>query len=123
MNTRRLSIILGLAGMLVLNSCKPDHIDPVALSEVVEDNVKLSEYIARMQHAIRQGGKIDDTLEGQIRTLQHQLAEDTRELTKIKESNTQSKIRMFELEERLRVFEIDFRSMQQEALKGSNSPA
>jgi len=110
-------LILSLL-VLIQTSCKPAGIDPEALSQLLEQNIQMREYLKTMESRILQGESMQLTSPLELRKFEVALAKDIEEITQLDKRAAQAKIRLLELQNRHASFLEKFRSLQQEIVLG-----
>lgn len=108
------SLTLALAAVPLLSSCWPKPTDPEQLRAVHEQNADIRREISRMQALIKHAGEDIPGLAENIAAREAEIAAAIKELDKLGNESTDSKLRVIELQDRLDAFRAAFRLMQNE---------
>lgn len=108
------SLTLALAAVPLLSSCWPKPTDPEQLRAVHEQNAEIRREISRMQALIKHAGEDIPGLAENIAAREAEIAAAIKELDKLGNESTDSKLRVIELQDRLDAFRAAFRLMQNE---------
>lgn len=108
------SLTLALAAVPLLSSCWPKPTDPEQLRAVHEQNAEIRREISRMQALIKHAGEDIPGLAENIAAREAEIAAAIKELDKLGNESTDSKLRVIELQDRLEAFRAAFRLMQNE---------
>ena len=109
-----LCLITALAAAPLLSSCWPKPTDPEQLRAVHEQNAEIRREISRMQALIKHAGEDIPGLAENIAAREAEIAAAIKELDKLGNEETDTKLRVIELQDRLDAFRAAFRMMQNE---------
>lgn len=105
-------LALTAAAAPLLTACLPKPTDPEQLRAVHEQNAEIRREISRMNALIKHAGEDVPGLAENIAAREAEIAAAIKELDKLSNDETNTKLRVIELQDRLDAFRAAFRMMQ-----------
>lgn len=105
-------LVLAAAATPLLTSCWPKPTDPEQLRAVHEQNAEIRREISRMNALIKHAGEDVPGLAENIAAREAEIAAAIKELDKLSNDETNTRLRVIELQDRLDAFRAAFRMMQ-----------